>query len=33
MQAMLARAGFADVERRLLSGGVAQLVTATRRAP
>jgi demethylmenaquinone methyltransferase/2-methoxy-6-polyprenyl-1,4-benzoquinol methylase len=33
MQAMLARAGFADVERRLLSGGVAQLVTATRRTP
>jgi demethylmenaquinone methyltransferase/2-methoxy-6-polyprenyl-1,4-benzoquinol methylase len=33
MQAMIARAGFADVERRLLSGGVAQLVTATRRAP
>ncbi len=27
----IAAAGFADVERRLLSGGVAQLVTATRR--
>jgi demethylmenaquinone methyltransferase/2-methoxy-6-polyprenyl-1,4-benzoquinol methylase len=33
MRAMIARAGFGDVERRLLSGGVAQLVTATRRAP
>jgi demethylmenaquinone methyltransferase/2-methoxy-6-polyprenyl-1,4-benzoquinol methylase len=29
--AMVARAGFADVERRLLSGGIAQLVVATRR--
>jgi demethylmenaquinone methyltransferase/2-methoxy-6-polyprenyl-1,4-benzoquinol methylase len=28
----IAAAGFADVERRLLSGGVAQLLTATRRA-
>jgi demethylmenaquinone methyltransferase / 2-methoxy-6-polyprenyl-1,4-benzoquinol methylase len=30
MRAMIADAGFADVERRLLSGGVAQLLTATR---
>jgi demethylmenaquinone methyltransferase / 2-methoxy-6-polyprenyl-1,4-benzoquinol methylase len=30
MQAMIARAGFADVDRRLLSGGIAQLLTATR---
>jgi demethylmenaquinone methyltransferase/2-methoxy-6-polyprenyl-1,4-benzoquinol methylase len=30
MRAMIAGAGFADVERRLLSGGVAQLLTATR---
>jgi demethylmenaquinone methyltransferase/2-methoxy-6-polyprenyl-1,4-benzoquinol methylase len=29
---MLAAAGFAAVERRLLSGGVTQLITATRRA-
>ena len=29
--AMLGQAGFADVERRLLSGGIAQLITATRR--
>ena len=28
----LAAAGFVDVERRLLSGGIAQLITATRRA-
>ena len=28
MRAMLVEAGFADVERRLLSGGVAQLITA-----
>jgi hypothetical protein len=27
----LASAGFVDVERRLLSAGIAQLVTATRR--
>ncbi len=33
LQAMVAAAGFVDVERRLLSGGVAQLLTATRRAP
>jgi hypothetical protein len=33
MREMIARAGFTDVDRRLLSGGVAQLVTATRRAP
>jgi demethylmenaquinone methyltransferase / 2-methoxy-6-polyprenyl-1,4-benzoquinol methylase len=33
LQAMVAAAGFGDVERRLLSGGVAQLLTATRRAP
>jgi demethylmenaquinone methyltransferase/2-methoxy-6-polyprenyl-1,4-benzoquinol methylase len=32
MVAMVARAGFAGVERRLLSGGIAQLVTATRRS-
>ncbi len=31
MRSMIARAGFVDVERRLLSGGVAQLITATRR--
>ena len=30
---MIAEAGFVDVDRRLLSGGVAQLITATRRAP
>jgi len=29
--ALIAAAGFADVERRLLSGGVAQLLTGTRR--
>jgi demethylmenaquinone methyltransferase / 2-methoxy-6-polyprenyl-1,4-benzoquinol methylase len=33
MRELIARAGFTDVDRRLLSGGVAQLVTATRRAP
>jgi demethylmenaquinone methyltransferase / 2-methoxy-6-polyprenyl-1,4-benzoquinol methylase len=32
MLAMIADAGFADVERRLLTGGVAQLLTATRRS-
>jgi len=32
MVAMVASAGFAGVERRLLSGGIAQLVTATRRS-
>lgn len=31
MSAMIADAGFVDVERRLLVGGAAQLVTATRR--
>jgi demethylmenaquinone methyltransferase / 2-methoxy-6-polyprenyl-1,4-benzoquinol methylase len=31
LQRVIAAAGFGDVERRLLSGGVAQLVTATRR--
>ena len=31
MRSMIAEAGFTDVERRLLSGGVAQLLTATRR--
>ncbi|HET6948830.1 MAG TPA: ubiquinone/menaquinone biosynthesis methyltransferase [Acidimicrobiales bacterium] len=31
MAGMIAAAGFAGVERRLLSGGVAQLLTATRR--
>jgi demethylmenaquinone methyltransferase/2-methoxy-6-polyprenyl-1,4-benzoquinol methylase len=31
MRRVIAAAGFADVERRLLSGGVAQLLTATRR--
>ena len=30
MRAMIKQAGFVDVERRLLSGGIAQLVTATR---
>jgi demethylmenaquinone methyltransferase/2-methoxy-6-polyprenyl-1,4-benzoquinol methylase len=30
MRSMIKQAGFTDVERRLLSGGVAQLVTATR---
>jgi demethylmenaquinone methyltransferase/2-methoxy-6-polyprenyl-1,4-benzoquinol methylase len=30
MHAMIAAAGFTDVDRRLLSGGVAQLITATR---
>jgi demethylmenaquinone methyltransferase/2-methoxy-6-polyprenyl-1,4-benzoquinol methylase len=33
MRELIARAGFTDVDRRLLSGGVAQLVTATLRAP
>lgn len=33
MRSMIAEAGFHDVERRLLSGGVAQLITATRTAP
>jgi demethylmenaquinone methyltransferase/2-methoxy-6-polyprenyl-1,4-benzoquinol methylase len=33
MLADLAQAGFVDVHRRLLSVGVAQLVTATRRSP
>lgn len=32
MLALLADAGFADVQRRLLSVGIAQLITATRRA-
>jgi len=32
MVAMIAAAGFTAVERRLLSGGVAQLLTATRRS-
>jgi demethylmenaquinone methyltransferase/2-methoxy-6-polyprenyl-1,4-benzoquinol methylase len=32
MRAMIAREGFADVDRRLLSGGIAQLLTATREA-
>jgi demethylmenaquinone methyltransferase / 2-methoxy-6-polyprenyl-1,4-benzoquinol methylase len=31
LAAMIAGAGFGDVDRRLLSGGVAQLLTATRR--
>jgi demethylmenaquinone methyltransferase / 2-methoxy-6-polyprenyl-1,4-benzoquinol methylase len=31
MRSMLADGGFTDVERRLLSGGIAQLLTATRR--
>jgi demethylmenaquinone methyltransferase / 2-methoxy-6-polyprenyl-1,4-benzoquinol methylase len=31
--AMVASAGFVQVEHRLLSGGIAQLVTATRRRP
>ncbi len=30
MLGRLAASGFADVDRRLLSGGIAQLVTATR---
>jgi hypothetical protein len=30
MRRMIADAGFVDVERRLLSGGVAQLICATR---
>ena len=30
MRAMIAEAGFVDVDRRLLSGGVAQLITGTR---
>jgi demethylmenaquinone methyltransferase/2-methoxy-6-polyprenyl-1,4-benzoquinol methylase len=33
MRSMIAEAGFTDVERRLLSGGVAQLITATLAAP
>jgi demethylmenaquinone methyltransferase/2-methoxy-6-polyprenyl-1,4-benzoquinol methylase len=33
MLSSLAAAGFADLDRRLLSGGIAQLVTATRTAP
>ena len=33
MLGLLARAGFVDVERRLLSVGIAQLITATRRPP
>ena len=32
MQAMIAAAGFTSVERRLLSGGIAQLLTAARRS-
>ena len=32
MRAMIAEAGFVDVDRRLLSGGVAQLITGTRRS-
>jgi demethylmenaquinone methyltransferase / 2-methoxy-6-polyprenyl-1,4-benzoquinol methylase len=32
MHALITRAGFVDVDRRLLSGGVAQLLTATREA-
>ncbi|MBN2623799.1 MAG: ubiquinone/menaquinone biosynthesis methyltransferase [Acidimicrobiales bacterium] len=31
MRALIGDAGFVDVDRRLLSGGVAQLITATRR--
>jgi hypothetical protein len=30
MRRMVADAGFVDVDRRLLSGGVAQLILATR---
>jgi demethylmenaquinone methyltransferase/2-methoxy-6-polyprenyl-1,4-benzoquinol methylase len=30
MLGMLAEAGFVDVDRRLLSGGIAQLITATK---
>jgi demethylmenaquinone methyltransferase/2-methoxy-6-polyprenyl-1,4-benzoquinol methylase len=30
MRSMIKQAGFVDVERRLLSGGIAQLITATR---
>jgi demethylmenaquinone methyltransferase / 2-methoxy-6-polyprenyl-1,4-benzoquinol methylase len=33
LTALVRRAGFADVERRLLSGGIAQLLLATRDAP
>ncbi|CAN5763358.1 bifunctional demethylmenaquinone methyltransferase/2-methoxy-6-polyprenyl-1,4-benzoquinol methylase UbiE [soil metagenome] len=33
MMAMLRSAGFADAERRLLSGGIAQLLVATRDGP
>lgn len=32
MRSMIADAGFASVDRRLLSGGIAQLITATRRS-
>jgi demethylmenaquinone methyltransferase/2-methoxy-6-polyprenyl-1,4-benzoquinol methylase len=32
MRAMIAAAGFTSVERRLLSGGIAQLLTAARRS-
>lgn len=32
LHAMIVDAGFAEVERRLLSGGVAQMLTATRRS-
>ena len=31
MHTMITEAGFLDIERRLLSGGIAQLITATRR--
>lgn len=31
MHSMITEAGFVDVDRRLLSGGIAQLITATRR--
>src|SRR5690606_19580463 len=33
MLAQLAAAGFVDVHRRLLTAGIAQLITATRRSP
>lgn len=33
LQRMIADAGFADVERTLLTGGISQLYTATRREP
>ncbi|MFO7279391.1 MAG: ubiquinone/menaquinone biosynthesis methyltransferase [Thermoanaerobacterales bacterium] len=32
LRAMVAAAGFTNVDRRLLSGGIAQLITATRRS-